>query len=237
MNKKPIVSIIIPTLNEEKYILSTLKSLNCQSVSRKVYEIIVSDSSSTDQTVKLARKMADKVIIVPRVGAGFGRNQGVLHARGKYLAFVDADTCTSSDYVKGVIEALEKNVAATGPFSSYDAFSFRRRFFYWAWNIQVQISTWLGHSLMAGFNMAVRKKVFEELNGFISKDALAEDIDFSLRVSKKGSVCYSSLLRVSTSSRRMADRGILFQIKIGLKYLLFNQVDSWKNYRSDFKFR
>ena len=87
---------------------------------------------------------------------------------------------------------------------------------------------------MAGFNIAVRKKTFKQLGGFMSQDALAEDIDFSLRASKLGSLGYSNQLRVSTSSRRMSERGIRFQIKLGLNYLLFKKVESWKNYRSDF---
>jgi len=52
----PKISVIVPTYNEEKFIGKCLKALNTQTLPRDEYEIIVSDSSSTDRTVKIAKK-------------------------------------------------------------------------------------------------------------------------------------------------------------------------------------
>jgi|GEM_PF-6071646 len=53
--KNSIVSIIVPALNEEKYIEKTLFSIRAQTIKRP-YEIIVSDGNSKDNTIKIAKK-------------------------------------------------------------------------------------------------------------------------------------------------------------------------------------
>ena len=62
---RPSISIIIPTLNEEKYIERCLKSLKNQSF--RNFEIIVSDSYSTDDTVKIAKKYGAKVVLTKKL--------------------------------------------------------------------------------------------------------------------------------------------------------------------------
>ena len=88
---KHFISIIIPTLNEEKYIENTLKALKNQDYNGK-YEIIVADGMSKDRTVKIAQKYADKVIKVKKPGISAGRNAGAGIAKGGIFLFIDADT-------------------------------------------------------------------------------------------------------------------------------------------------
>ena len=104
LSKKIIASIIIPTLNEEKQIIQTLKLLDNQSISRELYEIIVSDSSSVDKTVGLAGKIADKVVVCKRQSAGYGRNFGAKYAKGEELGFVNANKRLAKTWSKGLIE-------------------------------------------------------------------------------------------------------------------------------------
>jgi glycosyltransferase involved in cell wall biosynthesis len=59
MRKNPIISVIIPTYQEEKYIEPTLIALSNQTLKREKYEIIISDANSKDNTLKIARKYAD----------------------------------------------------------------------------------------------------------------------------------------------------------------------------------
>lgn len=92
--KKPLVSIIIPCMNEEKTIgiciqkaLSTLKREGLEG------EIIVSDSS-TDRSREIAQNMGVKVVkvVIPEhKGYGNAYTEGIRHAQGKYLLFTDAD--------------------------------------------------------------------------------------------------------------------------------------------------
>ena len=86
-----MISIIIPTLNEEKIIEKTLKSLK---ELKGDYEIIVSDGKSTDRTVSISKMYADKVVVYEgeaRQTIAMGRNLGASVASGEYLLFLDAD--------------------------------------------------------------------------------------------------------------------------------------------------
>ena len=73
MRNYPSVSVIVPTLNEEKYLESCLKSIKNQDYQGE-YEIIVSDGGSKDKTLKIAKKYADKVITCDKKGIAYGRN-------------------------------------------------------------------------------------------------------------------------------------------------------------------
>ena len=108
MNEKyPFVSVIIPTLNKEKYIETTLLSIKNQDYKGK-YEIIVVDSNSKDMTVKIARKYADKVIVTKRRGVSVGRNIGAEVAKGEILIFVDADTTLLPNVISKVVGHLRR---------------------------------------------------------------------------------------------------------------------------------
>ncbi len=73
---KPIISVVIPAYNEENYIEACLKSLRNQKTNVP-YEIVVCDNNSTDRTVEIAKKYADKVVYERRQGIGYARNKGV----------------------------------------------------------------------------------------------------------------------------------------------------------------
>ncbi len=83
------VSVIIPAYNEEKFIEKCLISIKNQSF--KDIEIIVVDDGSTDKTVEIAEKIADRVILQDHLGCGKARNIGAKSAAGEILVFIDAD--------------------------------------------------------------------------------------------------------------------------------------------------
>lgn len=89
-SEKQFLSIIIPTLEEEKVIGATLAALRFP----QAHEIIVSDGGSSDRTVEIARPLADQVLESSgRQTIAQGRNAGAAVARGAFLVFLDAD-CT-----------------------------------------------------------------------------------------------------------------------------------------------
>ena len=101
----PVVSIIVPVYNAEKYIERCINSLRCQTLSD--IEIILVDDSSTDSSLDMCKKMAEadsriKVIHKENEGAGLARNAALSIASGKYIGFLDSD-----DYVeKDMFETL-----------------------------------------------------------------------------------------------------------------------------------
>jgi glycosyltransferase involved in cell wall biosynthesis len=90
-----MLSIVIPTFNEEKYLPGLLKTLQEQTF--KDYEIIVADNDSSDATRTIAVMAGARV-----VGGGLparGRNLGAEVARGEWLLFLDADVILPSDFL------------------------------------------------------------------------------------------------------------------------------------------
>lgn len=88
--KNPVISVIIPAHDEERYLPETLRSLRAQTY--RYYEIIVVANGCVDGTVPIAREKADKVIELADRALGKARNTGAAKARGDLLVFLDADT-------------------------------------------------------------------------------------------------------------------------------------------------
>ncbi|MDI6642623.1 MAG: glycosyltransferase, partial [Candidatus Hodarchaeaceae archaeon] len=102
-----VISVIIPTLNEGKYLDRTLLAIKGQRYGGEV-EIIVSDSSSEDDTQEIARRYGAKVIASERRGPAAGRNRGAQAAKGDILVFIDADTTPSENLFARINDVLER---------------------------------------------------------------------------------------------------------------------------------
>jgi len=90
--KPPLVSILVPAFNAERYLRQTLKSALSQSWKSK--EIIVVDDGSTDGTLSLARRFESKrlkVITQKNSGASAARNRALQESQGEYIQYLDAD--------------------------------------------------------------------------------------------------------------------------------------------------
>jgi glycosyltransferase involved in cell wall biosynthesis len=108
---KPFLSIIIPTLNEAKYLPLLLGDLSLQSF--RNFEVIVVDGSSTDNTISLAQAAAPKlpqltVVNSPKRNVCYQRNLGAQHAQSHWLVFMDADDRLSPYFLQGLAYRLEK---------------------------------------------------------------------------------------------------------------------------------
>lgn len=100
----PSTSIIVPTLNEERYVQTVLESLQDQNVRLEYpnrFEVLVVDSGSTDRTVEIAKKYA-KVLTAP-MGKLTARHTGILNAKGKVIVGVDADTLYPPNYLNLIL--------------------------------------------------------------------------------------------------------------------------------------
>ena len=89
------ISVVIPALNEEKYLPQLLQSLSEQT--QPDFEVVVVDGSSKDRTVELARSFSSKlpalnVIVSPTARLPLQRNLGARATSGEWLVFLDADS-------------------------------------------------------------------------------------------------------------------------------------------------
>ncbi len=110
MRKNELVSIILPTYNEDKYIRICLESLLNQSYSNT--EIIVIDDGSIDLTRKIVnsfKKYKVKLITTTHGGPGKARNEAVSIAKGKILVFADGDMVYDKNYIKKLIHPILNN--------------------------------------------------------------------------------------------------------------------------------
>ena len=98
MSRNPIVSIIMPTYNVEKYLPAAIDSVLRQSY--QDWELLVVDDGSTDNSKEIALEYAqkdDRISVLHKDNGGLSdaRNYGLSRAQGKYLHFFDSDLPTS----------------------------------------------------------------------------------------------------------------------------------------------
>ena len=88
-----LVSVVIPIYNAERYLAASLASALAQTYPH--VEILAVDDGSTDGSVERLRAHGDRVVLLQQRngGAAAARNRGVRHARGEWIAFLDADDC------------------------------------------------------------------------------------------------------------------------------------------------
>lgn len=110
--ESPLVSVIIPTFNSEKYISDTIISVQKQTYQN--WEIVLVDDCSTDVTQKIITTfLADKRILFyplkKNSGTGVARNTALAKAKGKYIAFLDADDLWKPEKLENQINFMQMN--------------------------------------------------------------------------------------------------------------------------------
>ncbi len=208
--KKPIISVIIPALNEEKYIGRTIHSLLKQSLPRKEYEIIVVDGNSKDGTVKVAERLADLVIIEKKKSIGYARNIGANLSRGKIVAFVDADCAVPKGWLKAVKRFLifQGFSGAGGPVLPIGG-KLQEKGYFTISNSLMAASAKTGLCVFIGSNCAYDRRKFLALGGFDKSLKYLEDAEFSMRFGEKHSCIFSKKMTLRTSVRRILQNGVL----------------------------
>ncbi|MEM5875370.1 MAG: glycosyltransferase [Candidatus Aenigmatarchaeota archaeon] len=215
--RNPLISVIIPTLNEEKYIENTLLSLKWQNF-KLPFEIIVSDSNSKDRTVSIAKKYADKIVITKEKGIAKGRNIGAKYARGKYLVFLDADTILLPNALEELYKEIRKreNSLISLPVLPYN-FDATFVLYYLFYNIFSKTTLKLKNPQVAGMIMCCKRKDFIKVGGFEEKNIIIEDYEFSKKIKNLGKVKILDTTIALTSPRRIRKWG---KLRGAIKYLL-----------------
>lgn len=113
-NDKPLISVIVPYYNTEKFLERCVKSIISQTYDK--LEIILVDDGSLDSSFSLAEKLAEKDkriknIKVPHGGVSAARNKGLEVATGKYLMFVDSDDWINPYIIKRMLYLMIKKDA------------------------------------------------------------------------------------------------------------------------------
>lgn len=90
-HKNPLVSVVLPVYNGERFIADAVKSVLMQEY--EPVELIVVNDGSTDQTAKILKEFGDKLTCITQKNSGpsSARNRGIKASNGEYVAFIDAD--------------------------------------------------------------------------------------------------------------------------------------------------
>lgn len=109
------ISVIIPTFNIANEIADCLESLNCQTMSKSLYEVIIVDDCSSDDTFEIVRRYSDKETNVRcyrlsrNGGPGLARNKGIDEAEGDFIIFLDGDDFLPDYALKSLADTAVKH--------------------------------------------------------------------------------------------------------------------------------
>ncbi|HEM61855.1 MAG TPA: glycosyltransferase, partial [Chloroflexi bacterium] len=163
------ISVVVPALDEEKYIGQCLSSLTAQTYPSDLYEIIVVDNGSTDRTSEIARRFGVNVVHEPQRGVARARHRGTEEARGEIIAGTDADALAPPIWVEEIARTFRSDEAlgaVTGPILFRDGSSFDRWSARYVCNWATMLSYTLGRGVVSGNNFAVRTSEYWRVGGF-----------------------------------------------------------------------
>jgi rSAM/selenodomain-associated transferase 2 len=199
---KPVLSIVIPTLNEAAGLEATLQAL--QPLRLRGVELVLADGGSSDSTPTLAQPWVDAVVDAPR-GRALQMNAGAARARADVLLFLHADTRLPPLADVLVLQAVQRS----------DKGACWGRF-----DVRIEGRPWMLRVVAVLMNLRSRasgiatgdqaifitREAFERVGGF-PEQVLMEDIEISRRLKRLGRpACLRA--RVCTSGRRWEQRGV-----------------------------
>lgn len=224
MDEKIDVSVVVPTLNEEKRIANCLRFIRAQDFSGKM-EIIVSDGKSEDKTVEIAERYADKVVQEKIRSIAAERQKGAMNSKGRIIAFTDADSEVDKNWLKEITKCFEdeKVAGAYGPVFFNDGSAIEKKITEILIPLYLRVMAWLKMPSPIGSNMAISKSAFEKTGGFNINMKTSEDLDLGKKIKTVGNFVYASKAIVRVSSRRVKKWGYL-------KYVVFHISNAFKYY-------
>jgi len=183
---RPLISVVVPVRNGMPWIEQQLQALSTQEVPAD-WEVVVADNGSDDGTTACVQRWSERhprirlVDASARRGAAAARNKGVRSARGRLLAFCDADDVVRSGWLASICGALSGADLVAGMFD-FGALDGHPSSF------PVPAATrqlgFLPFALTA--NLAVRREIFEAAHGFNEELSPEEDVDLCWRLQLAG---------------------------------------------------
>jgi glycosyltransferase involved in cell wall biosynthesis len=226
---QPFFSIIIPALNEEKYLPLLLKDLSKQTFGD--FEVIVVDGKSEDNTVarvkQFSRKLKVSILTSEKRNVSYQRNLGVKEATSNWIIFMDADNRLPDYFLDGIrYRIAETKCDCFTTYCNPDSDNVAYKILAQSMNITLDVSHFLEVPNVWGQMIGITKEGFERVGGFDIVHIPFEDRAFIRAVFKKGlefSVFKDPKYIFST--RRYQTKGKLKQIQ---QYIELNLNDETK---------
>jgi len=176
MINKPFFSIIIPTLNEEKFVPDLLEDIHQQVF--KDNEVIIVDSQSEDQTKKVVQQspLSPQLYEVKERNVSYQRNFGANKARGQYLVFLDADARINRYFLKNLYQIIQKKKGLIFiPSHLIRKHDPQYQAIFNLVNLIIEVSQNLNKPISSGGSMICEKNFFQLIGGFEKDLFLCED--------------------------------------------------------------
>ena len=211
---RPIISIIIPALNEAGTIDRLLNDL-LEGAKNNV-EIIVCDSHSDDDTALIVRRYARrhanivKLVQAPQRGVSLARNLGAQEAKGEYLVFLDADArITLASLLDGVKEMQERDLVASALKLRSSSDYLPDHLLIFLSNLSIQFMQYFQPTAPGAAGYIIKQKAHSTYGGFNQKMHFGEDVEYLRRVSQGGKFRILKRGRIQWDMRRFQQEGRL----------------------------
>ncbi|MCX7930491.1 MAG: glycosyltransferase [Chlorobi bacterium] len=227
------ISVVIPTLQEERGIESLLNRFDDATIQEWGIEIIVSDGGSTDATVQIAQRYADRIAVYRgqrRQTIAEGRNIGAQLGCGETFVFLNAD-CVPANWEQ-FWSVLTEWSRGNGPYAHCVALAapveiapqqrqWSDRIVHGIFNAYLRCAVALGAGVGRGECQIVRRWLFERIGGYDSALAAGEDFEFMHRARRWTPIALPKELLVYESPRRYR--------RWGYRRILWQWFINWVN--------
>ncbi|MFW6032922.1 MAG: TIGR04283 family arsenosugar biosynthesis glycosyltransferase [Phycisphaeraceae bacterium] len=203
---RPVVSVVIPTLDETAYLARTLESLGPTPAARREagIEIVLADGGSRDGTPGLAKELGVDRVVVSPAGRARQLRAGVSVASGELILFLHADTRLEPGAIDELREVMKKPSVSGGAFRlQIDA----RR--WWTWLVAKLVNL---RSRAFGLpygdqGIFVRRSVLDQMGG-VPELPIMEDVELARQMRRHGRLRLLNSAAI-TSGRRWEANGLL----------------------------
>lgn len=229
------ISVVIPTLNEEKYLPKILGDLRCQK--EKNFEVVIVDANSQDKTVEVARSFSNEIPLsvfkVNKKNVSYQRNYGAKKAVGSFLLFLDADSRINPSFIKNITLSVHKTGAKLLlPYITPEKGLVAHKIIFKLANLIVRTSQTFGKPFSTGGSFLIGRDLFSMCGGFDEKLYLGEDHDLVNRVHYWGvKAKLLSNTQIIVSLRRTKQEGqlgVLYKYLLAASYILINGKITYK---------
>ncbi len=220
------VSIVIPTLNEEKVLRRSLESIKKQKTSHE-FGIVIVDSDSKDNTLDIAKEFTDDILYAPPGIIGVARQKGSADSSGEVIVSAGADNIYDERWLEELLAPIAEKrcVATAGMLVPLDGNAVENIFSDFFFSPFCGVSLALGIPLVAGESMAFTRKAFKEVGGYDTSRVTGEDIDLIKKLGKVGKAEYCPKSVTYFSMRRIRKWGYA-------KYLWFHGTNFFRMHSS-----
>ena len=191
MAKLPLISIITPSYNQASYLDETIRSVLGQNYPDLEY--IVVDGGSTDGSVDIIKKYADRIdwwVSEPDKGQAHAINKGLRRARGDYVAWLNSDDLYLPNAVKHAAEALKQNPDVTMVYGDGILIDSTRQILDWHYYSSLNALDLLCWKVLLQPTVFMRRSVLEQI-GYLDLDYdLVLDHDLWIRFALQGPILH-----------------------------------------------